>query len=322
MTDNAIAANAADLAPIVIFAYNRPLHLQRTVEALLRNPEAAQSEIFFFSDGPRSEVTSEAVMAVRQYIHQVTGFKRITIVEREHNLGLANSVIQGVSQVCDSHGKVIVLEDDLVASPYFLKYMNDSLAYYAMNDKVISIHAYTFPVPQPVPETFFLRGTGCLGWATWQRGWQQFERDGQKLLVALRQRDLKQEFDYQNTYPYSRMLEEQILGKNNSWAIRWHASAFLLDKLTLHPREPLVIHIGNDGTGTHYGIDDFMGDRISTTPISVGCISVEHDRNMYDKYVQYFGAYSRSHINLFKAKAKRILLQLKNINKSAGSKLN
>jgi hypothetical protein len=311
MTDNAIAANAADYAPIVIFAYNRPLHLRRTVEALLRNPETAQSEIFFFSDGPRSEATAETVMAVRQYIRQVTGFKRITIVERERNLGLADSVIQGVSQVCKSHGKVIVLEDDLVTSPYFLKYMNDSLAYYAINDKVVSIHGYTFPISKPVPETFFLRGAGCLGWGTWRRSWDLFEPDGRKLLENLQSRGLLEEFDYQNTYPYSRMLKDQILGRNSSWAIRWHASAFLLDKLTLHPREPLVVHIGNDGTGTHYGVDDFMGDQISMVPISVNPIAVEHDRLIYAKYVEYFKTHSGSIIKKIKAKIICTLLQFK-----------
>lgn len=311
MTDSAIAINAADLAPIVIFAYNRPLHLQKTVEALLCNPEAAQSEIFFFSDGPRGGVMTEEVKAVRQYIHQVTGFRRITIIEREHNLGLANSVIQGVSQVCDSHGKLIVLEDDLVTSPYFLKYMNDSLAYYAMNTKVVSIHAYTFPVPQPLPETFFLRGTGCLGWATWQRGWKLFESDGEKLLVRLRESGLEEEFDYGSSYPYSRMLEDQILGKNNSWAIRWHASAFLLEKLTLHPRDSLVIHIGNDGSGTHYGTDDFMGNRITSAPINVEQIPVELSEAVYRKYVKYFRAHCKFSISPFTLKIKDIMHQLK-----------
>lgn len=313
MTDNSLVMEVEDLAPIVIFAYNRPMHLQKTVEALLMNPEVVHSEVFFFSDGPRNESIADSVEAVRRYLHEVTGFKKITIIEREQNLGLANSIIQGVSQVCETHGKVIVLEDDLLVSPYFLKYMNDGLTYYATNDKVISIHAYTFPISPPVPETFFLLGAGCLGWATWRRGWKLFESDGQKLLAKLRESGLQRAFDYENSYPYSRMLEDQILGKNNSWAIRLHASAFLLGKMTLHPRDPLVIHIGNDGSGTHYGTDDFMGDRITSVPINVDQIPVEPNGVVYRKYVKYFKAHRGSCIPLITTKIKAIMRQLKKL---------
>lgn len=308
-----MAAHETKYAPIAIFAYNRPVHLQRTVEALLCNPEAAESEVFFFSDGPRNESVTPSVEAVRTYLRQLGGFGRITIVERDRNLGLANSIIEGVTQICATHGRVIVLEDDLVTSPYFLSYMNDGLSYYAEDERVISIHAYTFPVDPPVPPTFFLKGAGCLGWATWKERWGWFEHNGQILMDNLQKSGLQKAFDYEGGYSYSRMLAEQIQGKNSSWAIRWHASAFLKNKLTLHPGESLVVHIGNDGSGTHYGVDDFMGDRISSEPITVGNIPVVHNQVMYAKYVEYFKRYKKPFTGRLKSHAHGILRRLTRI---------
>ena len=129
---------------------------------------------------------------------------------------------------CD---KVIVLEDDLVTSPHFLQYMNDGLGIYERDDRVISIHGYSYPVHGKLPETFFLRGADCLGWATWKRGWDLFEDDGQRLLNELERRNLTRSFDFDGSYPYTQMLRDQIAGSNSSWAVRWYASAFLRDKL-------------------------------------------------------------------------------------------
>jgi Glycosyl transferase family 2 len=289
--------NQRQLAPIAVFAYNRPRHLRQTLEALLANPEACESDLFVFSDGPRNELAVEPVREVRAYLKEISGFKSITIVEREQNFGLAKSIITGVTQVCGQYGKVIVLEDDLVTSPYFLKYMNDALNHYEFEDKVISILAYVFPVKQPLPETFFLRGAGTLGWATWQRGWSLFEADGKKLLDSLKRLNLLDQFDYNGAYSYTDMLKRQIAGKNNSWAIRWHASAYIHDKLTLHPAEPLVKHIGDDGSGTNYGdhsgADDFMGNRLSLRPIRVGGIAIEHDLRACKLYEQHFRSFRK-----------------------------
>lgn len=41
------------LAPIVIFTYNRPWHTQQTVEALLKNEYASESDLIIFSDAPK-----------------------------------------------------------------------------------------------------------------------------------------------------------------------------------------------------------------------------------------------------------------------------
>ncbi|NUN70027.1 MAG: glycosyltransferase family 2 protein [Bacteroidetes bacterium] len=239
------------LAPIALFAYSRPEHTRRTVEALQANAMAQDSDLFVFSDAAKDPSVRSGVEAVRRYIGSITGFRTLTIVERERNMGLAASIIDGVTSLTDSHGSVIVVEDDLVTSPYFLQYMNEGLQMYRDDEQVISIHGYVYPVRTPLPESFFIRGADCWGWATWKRGWDLFEHDGRMLLQKLKEQRLDHAFDWDGTYGNIRMLERQIAGKVNSWAIRWHASAFLQGRLTLYPGTSLVRNIGGDAMATH-----------------------------------------------------------------------
>ena len=263
------------LAPIVVFTYNRPEHTQRTLNALLINPLANESDIIIYSDSARTANHNKAVDEVRSYLSELTGFRSIKVIHRDKNFGLAESIIQGVTEVLQQSEKVIVLEDDMVVSPYFLEYMNEALEQFVDDDRVISVHGYVYPVDIELPEAFFLPGADCWGWATWRRGWALFNSDGQYLLDELVRRHLIQEFDYNGAYPFLNMLKDQIKGKNNSWAIRWHASAFLANKLTLYPGRSLVNNIGNDSSGTHCGDSNSMDAKLSETKINLNNIAVE-----------------------------------------------
>ncbi|MGE3613202.1 MAG: glycosyltransferase [Sulfurimonas sp.] len=239
-----------NFAPIVLFTYNRPWHTRQTIEALQKNELACGSELFIFSDAPKNENAVEKVNEIREYIKNIDGFKKITIIERDKNWGLANSIIDGVTKVVNEYGKIIVLEDDLVTSPYFLRFMNEALEMYKDEPKVASIHGYIYPI-EGLPKAFFIKGADCWGWATWREKWSIFEPDGHKLLDELNKRRLQKEADFNNSYGFTKMLKDQIKGKNNSWAIRWYMSAFLKDMLTLYPGQSYVHNIGLDGEGTH-----------------------------------------------------------------------
>lgn len=263
------------VAPICLFTYNRPSHTRSTIEQLQKNELAKQSELFIFSDGPKESKNVEKVSEVRQYLKTVDGFAQVTIVEQTQNLGLANSIINGVTDIVDRYGSVIVLEDDMITSPYFLTYMNEALDKFVNEDRVISIHGYTYPVTKPLPEAFFIQGADCWGWATWRRGWEIFNSDGQFLLYELKRRNLVNDFDFNGAYPFYKMLEDQIKGKNNSWAIRWNASAFLAGKLTLYPGRSLIQNIGQDNSGTHSGESTNFDSQLSKTPINIDNIIIE-----------------------------------------------
>ncbi|GHT90456.1 hypothetical protein FACS1894122_00740 [Alphaproteobacteria bacterium] len=240
------------LAPIVLFTYNRLHHTRQTVEALKANELASESELFIFSDGAKNAQAEEKVNEVREYIRTITGFKRVEIIESDSNKGLANSVIYGVTKIVNQYGKVIVLEDDLVTSKYFLRYMNDALELYENDEEVATISGYVYPIHN-LSESFFISFGESWGWATWSRAWRIFEPDGEKLLNGIRSKNLEKKFDFNDTYPYVQMLEDQINKKNNSWAIRWSASIFLKNKLCLYPQKSFVHNIGFDGGGVHCG---------------------------------------------------------------------
>lgn len=294
-------------APIALFTYNRLRHTRQTVEALRKNELSAESVFIIFSDGPKSMADAEQVHSVREYLKTITGFKSVTIVERDQNLGLAQSIITGVGEVVNRCGRIIVLEDDLITSPYFLRFMNDALEVYEDEETVVSIHGYIYPTEGRLPETFFLKGADCLGWATWKRGWDLFEPDGRRLLEELMSRNLTRPFNFDGSYSYTGLLKDQISGKNQSWAVRWYASAFLRDKLTLYPGKSLVLHTGVDGSGTHCGQGETDDAEISTEPIAVKRIPIAENPTAREEIKKYFRSIRPTFYEMTADKIKRML---------------
>ena len=275
-------------APVALFVYRRPKHTLRTIRALQNNPGASETDLIVFSDGPKNDLDRTQVQDVRDLLGSIKGFRSVSVVDREKNMGLAESVINGVTQVLSTRGTIIVVEDDIETSPHFLQYMNEALDAYEKEERVISIHGYIYPLATPAPETFFLKGADCWGWATWRRGWNLFEQDGKKLLAELHARGLEKEFDLGGSYHYTRMLEEQVERKVDSWAIRWHASAFLKNKLTLYPGRPVVRNIGHDDTGSHSGKTRMFNIELTATPINLAKIPIEQDERMVAEFAKFW----------------------------------
>ena len=263
-----------NLAPILLFVYIRVDHVRRTVDALLKNHLSEYSDLIIFSDGARSPGKQSSVDEVRAYLTTISGFRSVTIHRRPNNFGLAKSIVSGVTQVLAEHERIIVLEDDMWTSPHFLTFMNTALERFSDDDRVISIHGYVYPVATVLPEAFFLLGADCWGWATWRRGWNLFNPDGGALLAELKRRNMLKAFDFNNTYGFSKMLESQVKGNNDSWAILWYASAFIAGKLTLYPGRSLVHNIGNDSSGTHCSDVSTYNAELSRTPVNLHEIEV------------------------------------------------
>lgn len=278
-------------APIVLFVYARPAHTLRTLNALVKNSLAQYSDLIIYSDGPKGVDDEFGVKRVRELISKISGFKSVHIVANSVNIGLANSIINGVTEVCEKFGSAIVLEDDLVTAPHFLEYMNDALDFYRDEERVASIHAFSPKLaPLACGETFFLRGADCWGWGTWSRAWKLFNPNGAYLLSELKRLNLLDKFDLDGNYKFSNMLRSQIRGEIDSWAIRWHASIFLANKLTLHPTKSLVLNIGNDGSGEHcnassaYDVSvNFQKPRIHEMEISESIEALDAYKNFYSK---------------------------------------
>lgn len=246
------------LAPIILFVYNRLSHTQKTVEALLKNPESKLSDLYIFSDAPQNESNNEDVKKIRDYIATINGFKSITIELTNKNRGLAASIIYGVTKVVNTHNSVIVLEDDMVTSPFFLKFMNEGLQRFQNDEQVASIHAYSYPTEEHLPDYFMLEASFWWGWATWKRAWDYFEPDGSILLKEIQKRNLEYHFDFKGRGRFISMLKDQIHGRNDSWALRWYGSTFLKNMLTLHSGRSFLQNIGLDGTGVHCGAVKYL----------------------------------------------------------------
>lgn len=268
-------------APIALFAYRRPDHLRRTLDALQRNELASSTPLLIFCDGAASAADQPAVDAVRRLAAAVTGFASVEVVRQPRNLGLAQSIISGVSAVTAAYGRVIVVEDDLVVAPHFLRFMNDALVRYADDTRIASVNGYMYPLPGTAPDLFFLRDADCWGWATWKRAWDVFDADGPRLLQELQVRGLASFFDFDGGYPYMDMLRDQIAGRNNSWAIRWRASVILADMLSLFPGQSLVHNIGMDGSGEHCSASTVYDTHIRMIPVPLTDIPVEHSLEMF-----------------------------------------
>ena len=251
------------LAPVLLFVYLRPSHTNYVLKALSNNKLAGETSLFIFHDGLKKGYSDEDknnYEKVYEIINKKWNFKLVKIISRECNFGLSRNITLGVSEIIKNYNSIIVLEDDIVPRKGFLKYMNDSLIMYQNIQEVGCIHSWNydmniFPHKQ---STFFLKGADCWGWGTWRRAWAFYENDGKKLLDEIKLKKLEFSFNRNNTIDFVSMLNDQINKKNDSWAIRWHASLFLAEMYCLHPTKAIVENIGLDGSGTHCENNPFI----------------------------------------------------------------
>jgi hypothetical protein len=273
-----------NLAPIVLFVYNRPDHTRQTVEALLANELVDQSEIFIYSDAAKNQNDDVNVKEVREYIKKINGFKKVTIIEREKNFGLANSIIDGVTKIINEYGKIIVLEDDLVTSPKFLKFMNKALVFYADNKNIMSVSGYMYPCNIPFAykkDVLLFYRFSSWGWGMWSDRWNLINFDITANDKIFHDRNLQRKFNLGGEDLYD-MLLLQLQGKINSWAIRTALSSALNDKITVYPIKSLVQNVGFDNSGVHCGethifdtiLDDSFLPNISNVGIDTNIIKI------------------------------------------------
>lgn len=260
--------NNKELAPIILFVYNRPLHTQYTVEALKKNYLANESDLFIYSDAPKKEKSIENVAEVRKYIRTIEGFKRVTIIERDKNWGLANSIIDGVTKTVEKYGRIIVLEDDLVTSPYFLLFMNRGLEFYQNNYKIMSISGYALPptymkFPKNFTDDVYLNyRNSSWGWATWANRWNLVDWDIEDFHQFMSNPEQQKLFN-RGGEDLTNMLKSQMEGKIDSWSIRFSYAHFNQRMYSICPRYSYVNNIGNDGTGTHCGKTNIFENDLS-----------------------------------------------------------
>lgn len=242
----------SNLAPIVVFCYNRPSHIIQTLKALKANKLASESRLFIYSDGYKSEIDKNNVEKVRQIIESISGFKEVRIIKRDLNWGLAKSVIHGVSEILNRFGKIIVIEDDLITSSFFLTYMNESLTRYENDNNIFSVSGYVPPLSAlNEADVFLYPRTSSWGWGTWASSWEMVDWRVSDFDQFIRNKIKIQQFN-RGGIDLTPMLLNQKKGVINSWAIRFSFSCFTQNMFCLYPRFSMVKNIGIDGSGTHH----------------------------------------------------------------------
>jgi len=242
--------------PIALFAYNRPRHIALALETLAGCDRFKECDLYIFCDGPKRLDQKQAVEATRIVVRDWADRLKANVVEREQNLGLACSISTGVTELCNTYGRVIVVEDDHALRPDFIDYMLQALDRYEECNDVYQISGYMFPVDHPTsPDAFFLPLTTTWGWATWERAWKIFDWNAHNAIEKLTDDAIRRQFDLDDAYPFAEMLKKRLSGDNESWGILWWWSVWQVSGLVLHPRKSLVWVGGFDGTGTHCGID-------------------------------------------------------------------
>ncbi len=274
-------------APIVLFVYNRLDHCKKTISALQKNDLADKSDLYIYSDAAKNDKLQEDVDSVRSFLHSIDGFKSVTIIERDENYGLMRNIIEGVTDVVNRYGTVIVLEDDIVTSKYFLKYMNDALEKYFYDSRVMEISGFAYPMKREgLPELMFLKFCDCWGWATWKRSWDLFERNPAKLVKTFSRKDIFH-FNMENSADFWGQVVDNYSGDIKTWAIFWSATLYQNNGLMLYPRDSLVYNIGFDGTGEHEEGTDFYNAVLRQSPYNEFPETIEENKKARDYFKEY-----------------------------------
>ncbi len=294
-----------NLAPIVLFVYNRLEHTKKTIEALKNNSLASKSELFIYSDGPKNDDVKEKVKEVREYIKTIKGFKNITIIERKVNFGLAKSIISGVTEIFRSFDKVIVLEDDLITTPDFLEYLNEGLFVFDIRKDIFSITGinYLINFPQDYDKDIFLfYRCASWSWATWKDRWEKVDWKVKDFNEFIKDKQKVRLFN-RGGEDMSDMLTAQLKGKINSWAIRWCYAHFKNSAYCVYPKYAKARNIGFDGSGIHCSATTIKFDTI----LSDKKISFDKDIKINNEIVKEMQKLYRYD---FKNRVKKIIKRL------------
>ena len=275
-------------APIAIFAFNRPNHLANCLQSLERSVGLENSEGTIFIDGARNDQEAILVSSTVGVALKFASKYNFRVEARQENFGLAKSITSGIDEMFSRSSKLIIIEDDLILAKGFLGFMNKGLSRYENNSGVASISGYQYPIEKELHTSVFLKGADCWGWATWKDRWEQTSFSGKELLDQIRTKKLANEFNLEGSNNYVDLLEKQILGEINSWAILWHASMFLQNRLSLYPPYSLVSNEGGDGLGTHFGNNQLYAQKISDEMDFSFPSSFEQSEEYRDALIEFY----------------------------------
>lgn len=300
------------LSPIVLFTYRRLDHLRLTIEYLLDCNESKDSILYIYSDAAKGAHDYEDVLAVRKYISTIQGFKFIKTHFREYNFGLANNIVSALNEVFIIYDRAIILEDDVIVSKFFLRFMNNALNLYSQEKKIWHISGWNYPINCSSHQynSYFLQISNCWGWATWADRWKHFEKKPDHI-VNTWTRQMKKSFTLHDAnYNFWDQIIYNQKGKINTWAIFWYATIFQNNGLCLNPIKTYTENIGNDGTGENCGNVDFFKSNLNVNYENNFPQSLQFDSNYYNLIRNF---YIKNKIPFYVKVINRLKLLINNI---------
>lgn len=291
-----------NISPVVLFVYNRPEHTRNTLQALSNALYADITTLYIYSDGLKNNCSSDEIdniKKVRSILKENKWCGEVRIIESENNKGLADSIINGVTEVVNIYGKVIVLEDDLIVSKGFLKYCNEALMLYENDEHVMHISASMYDIEtEDSKETFFLKVLSCHGWATWKRAWDKFNRDALDHFTYF-QSDPKRlnDFDIDGNAYFMKQLKKNVTGELKSQAVLWYSSWLRNNGISLFPYKSLVFNSGFDGTGENFKkiSNYYLAEKVDY--IIVTKQDIKENELIRKKVGEFWGEYLNKDIN-------------------------
>lgn len=280
------------LAPVVLFVYKRLDHTIQALQSLKECFLADQTDLYVFSDGAKKPADEAAVQAVRSALAQVSGFASVTVQPRETNVGLARNVIEGVSEVMAQHGKAIVIEDDLVFSPQFLRFMNGALTHYQDRQHIFAVTGYNPAMKFPAhyqQKVYLNYRSSSWGWATWADRWAKIDWQVRDFAAFAQDKPQQKRFNRPGE-DMTDMLFRQMQGELNSWSIRFSYAQFRNEAYTLYPVQSLVANLGTDGSGTHSGKTDRYAVTLAT---GEDCLSFPDHLQVDEEVIRSFRKFYR-----------------------------
>ena len=273
-------------APIALFTHANPDRVAATIDSLRACDEARLSVLTVFCDGAGSPAEAQDVARVREIVAAVDGFRDVVVVECPEYVGRSRLLAEGVSKVVSEHDSVIVVEDDLVVSPSFLRFVNDGLDAYADEESVVSICGYSYRIRPTMPETYFLPGAHCWGWATWRRGWNLYRNNADELASEIMETGMIHAFDGGGAEPLTRLLAQSEPDDDSTWSLCWMAAATLGRRMTLHPGRSLVRHV--DYSGEESGVAPVFESPLSADHVEVERLPVEVNKGLHRELSRSF----------------------------------
>lgn len=292
------------LAPIVIFTYRRD-DVKKVINSLLKNELSKQTDLIIYSDGNKNQDDLKDIKNVRKYLRTISGFKSISIFESQVNKGLAKSIINGVTETINKYDKIIVLEDDLIVSKDFIQFMNEGLDYYEKTENIWSISGYApnLPYMKDYDKDLYLAlRSSSWGWASWKDRWNKIDWEINDFEQIKNSKELQNKFNQGGNDLY-KMLELQMLGKIDSWAIRWCYNQYTFNQYTVYPRLSKIINDGfEDDKGTH---NNTANDKwkVKANNNSIKFIDLKIDKDIIKDFKQYHDLSTFTKIGYFLRKS-------------------